>query len=110
MSAEQMCSQLQGRFSDMALFAMFNVDVAPTIEWGQGSRRRDDGGFNDIKVPLWGVRKRTLPRGEMQAVQSVDHLKEGVSQHPPGSRRVEDLAAFYAANGGNEESPFEGEE
>lgn len=106
MSAEQVCSKLQGRFSDMELFAMFQVDVAPHIEWDKASRRSDDGGFNDVKVPLWGFRKRALKRGERKTLQEHDHLKEGVSTRPPGSSRVEDLAAFYAANGGNEESPF----
>ena len=101
--------KLADRFSDLRLFRMFNVDVAPHIEWSKGSRRKNDGGFNDIKVPLWGFRKRTLPRGEMQAVQSADHLKEGVSTNPPGSRRVADLVAFYATHMGDEKSPFEGE-
>ena len=110
MSAEQMCSKLQGKFSDMALFAMFNVDVAPHAEWDKDSRRKNDGGFNDIKVPLWGFRKRPLSRGERKSLQEHDHLREGVSAHPLGSGRVADLAAYYAAqNEGDEQSPFEGE-
>jgi len=53
--------------------------------------------FNDIKVPLWTIRKRKLKRGERKAQQVGDHLREGISTHPPGSRgRIADLAAHYS--------------
>ena len=42
------------------------------------------------------AKKKPLCRGFKKALQGVDHLAEGVSAHPPGSKaRLADLAEFY---------------
>ena len=93
--------KIEERFSDLQLFDMFNVECTPDKGWNQSSRRKYDDTsrycFNDIKVPLWSTRKRSLTRGEKNALQSNDNIRQGISQHTPGSKgRIEDLARFYA--------------
>jgi len=90
---------LDARFTDTELAAMFTVDCAPSIEWDEASRSKNTVApyvFNDIKVPLWTITKRTPSRGERAALQSEDHIRDGISDHAPGSEgRVADLARYY---------------
>lgn len=75
----------EDRFSDMELFAMFNIAVPCQDKKGR-----------EFVAPLWKVKQRKLKRGEQNALQSEDLIKEGVSQHPPGSAgRIADLTTHY---------------
>ena len=105
---------IEDRFTDVELFGLFNIDIMPDADHKDGDRRQYDDtspyAFNDIKCQLWSFTKRTLPRGERNALQSGDHLKRGISDQPPGSGRVEDLARYYQGMAGQAEiSPFETE-
>lgn len=88
---------LDERFSDLELARFFNIEVCPDIPHSEGERRppiEEPYCFNDIKVRLWTIRKRTLSRGERKALQSEDYCT--VSTNPPGSAgRIADLAAHY---------------
>jgi len=87
----------EDRFTEMEMFRMFNVDIAPNVPLHKGERNRpieEAYCLNDIKVRLWRFRKRNPSRGERKALQSEDYCV--VSQHPPGSAgRIADLAAHY---------------
>lgn len=91
--------QLGERFTDLELFRMFNVDVAPSIPHDQGDRRpliEEGMCFNDIKIQLWSEVKRPLSRGERKALQSEDYCV--VSDSPPGSEgRIADLRAHFSS-------------
>jgi len=107
--------KLEDRFSDVELFRMFNVDIAPDIPHSEGERNppvEEKYCFNDIKARLWTFRKRNPSRGERNALQNEDYC--WVSQHPPGSAgRIEDLARHYQGvdwdtEEGEHESAFRG--
>ena len=91
---------LEDRFTPLELATMFNVDCAPSIEWDEASRMRgieERYVFNDIKVPLWTITKKTPSRGVKHAIHGEDNIKETVSNHPPGSTgRIADLMAHYS--------------
>jgi hypothetical protein len=105
---------INDRFTDVELFDLFNIDIMPDAPHEEGDRRPYDDEsayvFNDIKCQLWSHTKRTLPRGERNALQGEDHCS--VSEHPPGSAgRIADLAAHYQgvewdAEEGDHESAF----
>ena len=96
------------RFSEMEMFGMFNVDCNPDADQKETRGRWDESEYatNDTKVPLWKFTKRNLSRGEKNALQGEDNIKPGISQEKPGSKRVADLARFYAENTEKEVSPF----
>ena len=100
--------QIDERFNDMELFAMFNVDCNPNAEQKETRVAWDESEYatNDIKVPLWKLKKRQLTRGEKKALQGEDNIKPGISQEKPGSKRVADLARFYDENETKEKSAF----
>lgn len=87
---------IEDRFTEMEMFRMFNVDIAPNIPLCEGERNRPIEELyclNDIKVRLWTLRKRPS-RGERKALQSEDYCV--VSTNPPGSAgRIADLSAHY---------------
>lgn len=84
--------------TDMELFDMFNVEITPDVPHSRGDRRAtidEPYCFNDIKTCLWSKTKRPLTRGFKKALQSADNIVDGVTDQPPGSGRVADLADFY---------------
>ncbi len=107
--------KIHDRFSDVELADMFTIDCAPSCDRNESSRHAyidEPYVFNDIKVPLWTITKRTPSRGEKHALQGEDMLRDGISAHPPGSTgRVADLAAHYAEVAADPsyegESPFD---
>lgn len=90
---------LSERFTDLEIAKMFTVDCNPTIPHNQGSRMphiEEPYVFNDVRVPLWTIRKRNPSRGERKALQTDDNIRSEVSTNPPGSKgRIEDLKAYY---------------
>ena len=99
----------EDRFSEMEMFGMFNVECLPGGERKDSSRQADVEEkycFNDVLVPLWKETKRELTRGEKAACQHEDNIKPGISLEKPGSKRVADLAKFYAENANEEKSAF----
>ena len=91
---------LDERFTDLELFRMFNVECDEEID-ARKTRVpyiEKEYVFNDIKAPLLKLHKRqNLSRGELQAVQSCDFIRDGITNTPAGSKRVADLAAYYAS-------------
>jgi len=86
------------QFTDLELFDMFNVELTPNAPHSEGDRRpyiEEGMCFNDIKTCLWSKTKRSLNRGERNALQTDDNVCDGVTNEPPGSGRVADLAKFY---------------
>lgn len=79
--------------NDAQLFAMFNVDCAPTS-------------LLSLNVPLLKVRVRK-PKADKRVKHTCDKVREGVTSANPGKGRVADLAAFYALHGEDEISAFE---
>ena len=66
---------------------MFNVPFMVKVRGGGESQRT-----------LWKIKSLPPSRGVCKALQTSDHLMEGVSPHPPGSRgRVAALISFYQA-------------
>jgi len=98
--------KISERFSDLDLARMFNIDLDPHK---QGYNHPLTGDVDRVTMPLWRITRKPLKRGERNAMQTEDNLRNGVSQHPPGSAgRIEDLAAYYATQmGGEEQSAFE---
>lgn len=97
------------QFTDFELFQMFNVDCEPNCKNRSKVRvRYDESEFamNDTKVPLWSNRKRHPKRGERNALQSDDNIKPGITNEPPGSGRVADLAKYYQDPSNEGVSPF----
>ncbi len=75
----------EDRFSEMEMFAMFNVET-------------DDKGGNamsPVRKPLWGVTKRKMTRGEKAALQSDDNALPLNRVGKPGSQ--ERIAAYAKA-------------
>ena len=91
---------------DMEIWRMFNVDCPPT-EGGKQARNYQVGAMEQVAIPLWRFRQAPRRKGRTQT-GGTDHIRKGVTKHPPGKNRVEDLAAFYAANLDQKASPFEG--
>ena len=93
----------ESRFTDVELFAMFNVELNSSR---QGRRGAIQTAIGDIQTPLLVWKKVKLPKRFNTAIG--DNVKAGVTIHPPGSKeRVADLAAFYQDNAGDELSAFE---
>lgn len=92
---------LDERFTDFELAQMFNVDCNPTAGRKHAAKVRnieEPYALNDIKIPLWKNRKRTLKRGERNALQQDDYCRREVSTNPPGSKdRIEDLRKYYSS-------------
>ena len=106
MKAEQYAKQLSDRFTDLELFAMFNVDCNP-----KGDSRVKylelPYVFNDIRVPLWRTKRIVISKRFKSTRTCDDTIKEGITHHKPGSKgRVADLAKFYAQHTEAEESAF----
>ncbi len=102
---------IDDRFTEMELFDLFNVEIAPDIDAKHGEKRRpieERYYFDDVKVRLWKTTKRRLPRGERKSLQTKDNLRRGISDHAPGSRgRLDDLQKYYSGLSAEAEiSPF----
>ena len=82
-------------FTEAQLFSMFNVECATS--WASP---------NSLNVPLWKVKVRK-PKADKRIKHTCDKIKGGITTANPGKGRVEDLVAFYAANGDKEVSAFE---
>jgi hypothetical protein len=79
--------------TDAELFAMFNVDCAPTTPFS-------------MNVPLLKVRVRKA-KVSKRVKHTCDKIKAGITEEAPGRSRVADLARFYDANAEGEVSAFE---
>jgi hypothetical protein len=101
---------------DIDLFDWFGVNRHPSTElpsdfecaqlFNVTFRDKHNNG-HVVDKDLWSNRRRKLSRGEAHAIQADDHIKDGVTTQEPGSGRVDDLVAFYAANAEHEVSPFD---
>lgn len=97
---------IEDRFTDLEIARMFSLDCNPS-DAGAETRVRyheEKYCFNDIKVPLWTIRKRKQSQRVGKYGFDQDNVKPGITNKPPGSDRVADLAKFYAEN--PEDSPF----
>ena len=94
------------QFSDFELFQMFQVECNPDADQKETRVPHIEDGmaFNDIKVPLWVNRQRKPSKRERHY---EDMIRDGITNHPAGSKgRVDDLATYYAEHMEDEVSAF----
>jgi hypothetical protein len=115
--------KLAERFSDVELASMFTVDCDPECDREDGSRMEYVDGlfeFNDVKIPLWVLRKRQTVDTAEKSTQFMPRLFAGddeirdLCEIPnsgiPGSdERIHALATYYENQkfNGTEYSPFD---
>ena len=98
--------KLEDRFTEQQLWDMFNVECDKKTERSNTYAIDEPFCFNDVKVPLWHVRSKRS-KVSKRVKHRDDRVKQGITIHPPGKQRVEDLVRFYASHSDAEESAFE---
>ena len=98
--------KLEDRFTEKQLWQLFNVECDASTRRTNIHSVDEPYCFNDVKVPLWHVRNKHS-KVSKRVKHRDDRVKQGVTVHPPGKQRVEDLVRFYSERSQFEESAFD---